>query len=561
MKKLYTLIVIPFLCSWQLSAQNLIPNGYFQNPGNQVCPLDSNQQIITFNEWEAYQTLNDEWWGPRDSSICLDLASNLTSSGGIIKLNQVDLNRRVFVRAKLDSTTAIPLNSNNLYMVEPYTYQSPGVVWNFGDSCVDGYCSGLMIGVQIPDTAGNLNEMRWYEGKVPSYQGFCVPTEYFSNGNFLREVIFKLKIESFDDPQDVVGIQSVNFMDFSFNATSIFSNTDLSPFYWGVPYSYTFQFSNYMFMHDATYPSDTNVTYIEFSPIPNTIDSQVVNIRFDISTYLLQPFTQLRGGLLDGDSIRRHSINIQLFGGDTVCMYPAVELVSEGGNQFTYHGGNVRFEGKGSCMLFGKGGKLVIADGATMNYGKEDNNVGMMALKTGGTIEIGKNAELVINNHVEMYEYWQEEVPNQIYMTLGEGAKLTFGKGSRLRNTYSKDGTMKLNIYMKGGVLDASGLSEKDRELINLIYDNPAAELESNITIYENPFKDNVHFSVVANEGDELSVQVYGLSGRLIYSQSGKAALQGMNFFNFDIGDARSGAYILKVESGVVAVSKKIVKL
>ena len=108
-------------------------------------------------------------------------------------------------------------------------------------------------------------------------------------------------------------------------------------------------------------------------------------------------------------------------------------------------------------MQFGESSKLIVGDNARLDYGF--NGVGNLALRSRSSIEIGEGAELHINNNVMLFEYKYDSEPEQIYMTLNKGSKLSFGELAHIGNDYSMGGLMKLNIYMKGGEVD---LTETD---------------------------------------------------------------------------------------------------
>lgn len=556
MQRFYFLLIL-FVSPFLAYTQPYIANSYFGDVDSIPCPWDTSQNINSFEEWELYQTLDDLWNGPVDSTICINSSSPF-SYGVRVEMSQIDPSRKLFIRAKGDAA----LLENRLYRLSYRMNNSSGVNIDQSQNCGGEFCSSIIAGIQIPDSSGNSSDMRWYEGNFEDYMGgfgesaICLPTEYFDGGNVLTEVVLQLKIENYINEYDYIQIDYIEFMDI-YQLTRIDPNENLAAYYYSGAYYLGGYYNNTMFMHEETYPNANNTSYFDFTPIPNVTDSQQVDVNL-MGFSVFQPFVQFRGGLLEGDSVSRHSINLNLEN-DTVCVTGIVEVITENGNAITYHSGDVKFESKSSCMMFGKKGTLKIADNARMNYGNANRN-GIMALKTGAQIEIGKHAELIIHNRIEMYEYETDDGPQNIYITLNEGAKLTFAEGSKLGNQYSKDGTMRLNVYMKGGEVDDKGLSGDDRLLINRIYDNPSEEFKDNVMIYENPFSDNLHYSLVGEQGQEFTILLHDMSGKLVHSKSETVSQQGLNFYNYYLPELGSGIYLFNIQTEKASISKKVVR-
>lgn len=142
-----------------------------------------------------YQTLNDHWDGPIDSTVCISLAT--TPSQGI-DLQTVNLDKPIFARCKFTEDNKIWLAPDFIYNMEFSNYNFPNQVYlQGGTGCADNMCSGMYIGIQVPDEAATGTAIRWHQD-IPSadstviYLTTCVPTEYFNN-NYLRELIIKLK--------------------------------------------------------------------------------------------------------------------------------------------------------------------------------------------------------------------------------------------------------------------------------------------------------------------------------------------------------------------------------
>ena len=558
--KLYLLITALFI-SLTTFAQ-IVPNSYFANPVTINCPLDTTHSIITFAEWEAYQTSNDLWNGTKDSSHCFDIDNPANFYGSRILLSQSDSTHAVFLRLKLDGTNRILLDSNSLHKLDFDSYPSQGLHLDTGNACPDGYCSGVLVGVEIPDSAGTGTAMRWYDaGIVGGKLRFCFATEYFPQGNYLRELIVKIRAlpGSYNDSLLIYNL-SIENLSSSLAVAQFFDSSSVLPYnisqFQYMLYN-SFSANNYLVMHNQTYPSVANVTHLDFYPVPNTVIQSQVDITVDYFASLnFQPFTDLRGGLVLGDTIR-HTINLILQGGN-ICMYPFIERIHLDHDQFTYRSGAVDFEGHSSCMLFARGGTLRVDDGAEFHYGSPGK--GILALKTGANIEIGKNAALIIHNTVMMYEFFTDNGPQQIYLSLKRGSRLVFAKGSRLSNQYSKDGTMKLNVYMKGGELDDSGLPENERQLIRRIYDIPDKDDDNNLTLFSNPFNGNLDYSFIGAKGKSFEELIFDIQGKQVHNAS-QVCREGVNFYTVNIGNLSKGIYFLKLEmSDGKTAMRKLVK-
>ncbi len=559
-KYLLALVLLFSVCFAQ--AQSL-PD--FYTPQTKPCPLDSTLSVRGFAGWEAYQTLDDIWNGPRDSSSCFNFAPAGTSNGkAIVKFADVDPSKTVFVRALFNP---ILLQEDALYRFESYFSVSGNSVVSLADTCVEGICSGVSVAVSVPDSAGTGVNYRWYHGTTSN--GFCIPTEAFVDGNKLAEVFFRFKYTG------TLGNDSV-FMYSPYIAEYYSNNKVYGPLvatpHAGGRYQYRFDerqdyfyyANSYLFMYDTAngYPDHGNLYYMEVLPDPNpatvdTIDVVMGEYQFDPVSYVFQPHTRLQGAHPDGDSVNRHVLNI-INEGANLCLNVSYEKGFEKGAKYEHRSGEVHFNDNRACFLFGEGGKLVLADGASFQYGQ--NGRGMMALKSGGTIEIGKGSELLVGGTITMFEYEWETQANQIYMELNEGSELTFLPGSRLTNGQSKFGQIKLNIYMNGGLLDDSGLSPEDKRLVNLIYPTPKRYLEDNVAIVPNPVEGHLRLSYNTKADTELQLTVLDVNGKTVFSTT-KQAYEGMNFLETDALNLPAGTYILRVQASNQTTVKRFVMM
>lgn len=556
----YLLALVFVFATYLLHAQSW-PN--FINKQSVPCQFDSSVTILGYKGWEAYQTLDDTWAGPRDSSSCISFAPVNGNYKAVIKFNDIDTSKAVFVRALFNP---ILLEENALYNVNLNFFPSGNDVLTIADTCVEGLCSGFMIGVSVPDSAGTGTTYRWYPGN--NNNGFCMPTEHFVNGNYLSEIIYRFEYKGTGANDSVTMYPPVINLYYDYiNAYGPLQAT----LHAGQRYQYRFDerldfnywIGAYLLMYDVAngYPSHNNLYYMEVVPNPNpstvdTIDVVMSAGLYNSMSYIFQPHTRMQGAHPDGDTINRHVVNIINEGAD-ICLNVFFEKGFEKGAVYEHHSGEVNFNDNRACFLFGEGGKLVVADGSSFLYGNSGR--GMMALKSGGTIEIGKGSELLVAGHITMFEYEWETQPNQIYMELNEGSKLTFLPGSRLSNMHSPFGNnIKLNIYMNGGLLDDSGLSPEDKRLINLIYPAPKRYLDDNVTILPNPVEDHLRISYNTRADGELLLSVMDVNGVTVFTAT-KQAFEGMNFLETEQLNLPAGTYILKLQSGDQVALKRFV--
>lgn len=535
MKK--TILVLCLLCSVLfLKAQ------FYEGFQTQTrpCQTDSTIQIMQFKHWDVYKTTNNEWDGTLDSSFC-----GAVTSDGELDLSNIAPNETVFLKYKFNNALGnYFLSANNLFQAGFDGYLKDSASLNFMDICPNGICTGMMVGVEIPDSTGTGYDMRWYQNRIEQSWGnsirtqFCVASEYF-NYNKIKEVILKIT------PNSSVG--KVNFS--QVHIEDVWSSTTIqdSIVAYHFPNDTSYKFDVYMpilaIKSDTTiYPNHNGIEYIDLIPSPNIDTVSTIDIIIDgFGSLIFQPFLELQGGYVLNDSSQRHHYNIINNGGNICLMF--IERVFKNGNNYIHLDGSIDF-GQRACMQFGRGSKLIVGEDATLHYGA--NGLGMLALCTGGSIDI--KGELILNNQLLLQEYPEDTEPQQIYMTLQEGSKLTFGEYASITNKYSKDGSMKLNIYMKGGEIDMSQLDIYSRGLINLIYENAQPDFQDNIKILGNPTKDELRFSLVAEADGAASIQLLTIDGKVAFT-SNDTHQKGMNYFNIPTNDLSKGLYILTIKT------------
>ncbi|NJN77926.1 MAG: T9SS type A sorting domain-containing protein [Saprospiraceae bacterium] len=184
--------------------------------------------------------------------------------------------------------------------------------------------------------------------------------------------------------------------------------------------------------------------------------------------------------------------------------------------------------------------------------------MGNLAIGSRGTIKIGKSAELNINNNVVLHRFsYDDESEQQIYMTLNEGSKLSFGGNARIHNNTNYDTPVKLNIYMKGGTVNLSGLDADSRQLVNLIYDEAEPNFSDNIKILGNPVSDNLRFSMTSDYVSDVTISLFSIDGKRVLNEF-QFINKGINYIETDISNLPNGLYFLHLQSETETFTDKI---
>ncbi|MEM7040545.1 MAG: hypothetical protein AAF570_26515, partial [Bacteroidota bacterium] len=287
------------------------------------------------------------------------------------------------------------------------------------------------------------------------------------------------------------------------------------------------------------------------------LTQSTVEIRVEPGAFLIaQPFTQMRGAQVLGDTVR-HNITL-INNGGTLCYSGIVEFNFENGDGYRHTAGDLQFESSRACMAFGKGGKMTIDPGVTLNYGQPGR--GMLALRTGGTLDIQKGGELIVHNTLVFGEYKSEDQFREISISLEKGSALRFAPGAHLSNELSQfPEDAVLTVYMNGGVLDDAALPKAERALIRRVYPNKRAESNAGLHVHGNPFADALSFSMVRDAATPFSAGLYTLEGRLVRQLEGHAEA-GESKYEMISGDLTPGLYILNIELPEGVLSRKVMR-
>lgn len=573
MKRIFTLF-FTFLF-FTLSAQYIYPpNSNFSSASMKPCPFNSTQMLLQADDWLIYQTLDDTWNGVMDSTKCLGVTDNFGTL--IIELDQIDIGKPVFVKSLMDDSTKILLNQNWIYEGSAAVEIPDDTFVNFSPNCANGFCTGVIYGVEIPDSTGTSKEIRIH-GDAAEFStdvnfDICMVTEKFDE-NYLKEIVYKFKLlnssstgfwfrpkytQLFGHEEYYISRIDQDTIVYEYNYNSNDSSYNVGLYEIGmsdIPFG-----GNYILMHhDSTYPNAQNISYLDLNPENNDIFPKTINLFLEYEQTLHpQPFTQFRGGLIEGNDSIRHHFNLINNGADMCFSMYGLDVIFEGRSNYIHQGGDIKFGNETSCLLFKNGSKFILADETNFEYGQ--NGMGMFVLGYGGTIELGKNSKLLINNRMVLVEdpgLFGVVDNQQIYMELNEGSTLAFGEQAYLTNNFSIDRNMKLNIYMNGGILDDSKLSSDELEVINLIYPTPPEVFRENVKVFPNPTSDILTFSMILKNESLVKIEAYDLAGRFVFSKN-ENGQKGKNNFQIQVNDLSKGVYFFKIESELGEVVEKV---
>lgn len=535
-----------------------IPSADAYTAEDTVCIWDNTITFTTTKKYTAYQTTDNTFNGPIDSNYCVSLKYDEAFSGLSFWPADFDLSRSIYIKAQINVNEQIPLEKDAVYMLEEdFLNGTDGLI--FGNDCSELICSGLIIGITIPDSTLTSDTTRWHVISGDSYDyNTCFATEKFEDQK-LNSLIYKFTINP--DLAEVAKDYSPPYINQLGDVQLITDLTNVDGNYLGGEYNvYDYYFLSYpigvLKYDNLTYPSTSYFDYIDVSPNPNTTDVQIINLTINEGfTLLTQPYVQLRGAPVEGDTLR-HEVNL-INNGGTFCVSIA-EMIFDGNTHYIFKKGAMDLYSPMSCLMFRNGASIEIADDGHLAYGK--NGTGVLGLGSGGTIKIGKNASLTINNRVSIIKNPNSVYSGDIYMNLNKGSKLTFGQGASITNDEKSLSGGHLCIYMNGGELDMSGLDDFSRQLIRLIYPEQEKTMSANMHVYPNPVQNSFTVEIVSAEATIGEIKILGLNGAVIFAK--KYELEnGINAIKIQIPDLKPGAYTIQCITTMENGSSTFVKL
>lgn len=535
-----------------------IPSADAYTAEDTVCIWDNTITFTTTKKYTAYQTTDNTFNGPIDSNYCVSLKYDEAFSGLSFWPADFDLSRSIYIKAQINDNEQIPLEKDAVYMLEEdFLNGTDGLI--FGNTCPELICSGLIIGITIPDSTLTSDTTRWHVISGDSYDyNTCFATEKFEDQK-LNSLIYKFTINP--DLAEVAKDYSPPYINQLGDVQLITDLTNVEGNYVGGEYNvYDYYFLSYpigvLKYDNLTYPSTSYFDYIDVSPNPNTADVQIINLTINEGyTLLTQPYVQLRGAQVEGDTLR-HEVNL-INNGGTFCVSVA-EMIFDGNTHYIFKKGAMDLYSPMSCLMFRNGASIEVADDGHLAYGK--NGTGVLGLGSGGTIKIGKNASLTINNRVSIIKNPNSVYSGDIYMNLNKGSKLTFGQGASITNDEKSLSGGHLCIYMNGGELDMSSLDDFSRQLIRLIYPEQEKTMSANMHVYPNPVQNSFTVEIVSAEATIGEIKILGLNGAVIFAK--KYELEnGINAIKIQIPDLKPGAYTIQCITTMENGSTTFVKL
>ncbi len=573
MRKIF---LLPFLLLWAftLPAQDIYSTS-FQDVAPVIC-IASGTPVIQYLPpgWMIYQTTNGHWDGPIDSTRCISAQQQANGFGVEIDLGQIDPAEALFIRATAEelSLQSMPFAPNKLYNLIACASMGddPGNDWLIGSGCAQDMCTGVFLGIAIPDSNGNPGgATRFHTNLADADQSNCTiscfPSEYFDDQQ-LRELILKF---SFPPTTDWSG-QFLNlsgiYVQLAWEEPGLvtevlafpqhFSNgiytlpideADNSPF---------FQLA-FLALHEPfTYPDAQHETYIEGRPVPNTTDPKTINLVVEEYQSLeIQPFTNFRGAKVLGSDSIRHTLHLVNNGGD-ICMN-FLDLIFSGEDEYQHGGGTISMHNGFSCMQFRDQSALRVKKDATLHYGQE--GTGLLLLCAGSTIALEENATLYFDGRLVLSECNDHEISQQIYLDLPPGARLVFTEKAHVTNQFSHLQQMILQVRMLGGSLNDSALRPEDRAIIQRIWPVPAPRLADNITLLPNPCATSITLEYLSAREEEITLVWTNLSGQFVGEERVQAQ-RGPNSWQPALPDA-AGMYLLAFRGATESCIKKVIKL
>lgn len=520
---------------------------YSFSAGEAVASNCSQITTSVYDGWELFQTEDNNYNGIHTLDFCGAYADNA------FKYFNADLDKAIFIKNTVEQ---IPLEPNQSYTIQSENVFGYSADFSDPNLCGQGICQGAIIEVEVPDDPNDLDdlpEIRTHYLEAVYVDGLlrmpCFASEYFENQKIVSFIIRVF-------PQGIQGniqypylelwkSEQIQEIDTAYLLDDVFNNNI---------YFYN-DFSAYMVMHDPlSFPSAQNVTFAEAaSDVDNTQVQDITIGMSNYSTLVFQPFTDIRGALIEGSETERHNVILTLENANVCITYYFFEIVMEPGDELAITKANVMMN-HGSCIRIEKDATLRINENSHFDYGY--NGEGMIALNSGSSLILEKNASIEFNSIFSMWENPWEETPSNIEIYVNPGNKLVFGKYSSIANK-SIDNRMKLVIHANGGLVDLSGLSDEDLEHVIVVYPTQSNDLE--ILQCTSLTADGSIFTAIhCTQEGKANYVITDMSGREI--EKGEIKMNsGYNTFHFNLPSSSPDAVILSINQNKSQVSRKLV--
>ena len=568
MKKTTVLLGLLFCLKSLLFSQNTFSLSSFDTFQLVKCSFDTSKKIGSVKNWQVYQTLDDKWNGTIDSSRCLGFVKMAGQTQGGIAIADVNTQKPVFVRALLENLKLPLLKKDWLYRTGIFFLNKfrDSITLKNGTNCPDESCSGALLEIEIPDATNLLKTSRAQRINIknPTSLGLngCIITEKFDTQR-LKEFVLKLTFDKAKS-NDTLTFFRPNFQTTDPIQIDTFSKIRVPQFYFkDSVYNYPLKQArgfgplNFLFKYNLPnqYPDANHYAFVDVSPEVNTDSIQKINliVNQNESVYF-QPFTSLRGGLVNNSTEKRHNVTLINNGGQ-FCLNIVDLIFQDDDINFYFLKGDVDFGARSTCMMFKNGGTLTVGKDALFNYG--EGGIGALALGSGRPVILEQNSSLVINNRLVLLEEAQND---QVFIDLRPTTRLAFGKNAQISiNPKAAGGQMRLNVLMNGGVLDDAHLPEAQRLLINRIYPKRQVSLSDNLNLYPNPVKSVLAFDFNSEKEETITLSIFDIKGNAIFTWQ-QNLLKGVNHIEAPMDDIANGFYLLKLKNTQGVVVKKFVK-
>ena len=495
-------------------------------------------------------------FGPVDTTLCISTKADPDYYGISFDIDEMDTSKPVFLKAVFNDTNKIKLDSNFVYHLSLYGLNFYD--FEYGSDTIEYYKSAIILGLEHLDSTDTVYviDQQYIGLNSGNYNSeICFASSKFEE-QYISSFIYKFNLAiDVDDiiyfyPPYVQPVYETNIIE-DFIGGGFFGADD----------HYNINFTDWVGMTQyhlgvydkPDYPSVLTIDTLLALPEPNTDYSKIIDITFsNFNTFLQQNYTLLAGGMPLVDTIP-HAVNLILEDDGIMC--EAYDVIYGNRVAFIYRGGMIDLPTPGYCFNFYPGSTFIVDDDAKLQYGLSGS--GMLWLHAGSTIELRKNAKLIIGNIVKISD--ASDKFDNVYITLDQGDSLIFQNGSHIKLDTATD-NMFICLYMKGGYADISGLPLSEQKYIRFIYPNPKPEPINLLTLYPNPFEEYVVVEFAMEISEQVTINIYNLKGEQVYSQK-ESTLAGINSFAIPLQSLHSGNYLIEISNGNRKVVQNLVKL
>jgi hypothetical protein len=534
--------------------------------GFQTQPCFSGEgTVTTFNSLFVYQTVNDLWDGDLDSTACIDLLQHPINSRAYLDVADAHPNRPIFIKKVFNQ----PLWPNSAFNIFADQYYWGSQV--FSDCSSLQMCSGIYFNIRVPAHPDSLEPYRTDHRFLPfEYEpsgqwsdpthriGQCLPTEHFEDQQ-LESIVWMISPSGEPENQPITLFNVEWFVDWNMFLTV--SPHEASAFDYNFAnathtYSY-FDWAAILFGRTAAegYPAVDNVHYIDVLPNAGgnvTTQESIVIRPYDenYSTSLtFQPYTALRGALVEGETALRHNLEI-VFPSYTMCQSLIGDYVVEPNVTYALKSNHIDLSNTG-CLLFKWGAHLKVTQGSYVQYSRSGD--GMLGLMAGSDIVLERNATLDIGCAVGLWDDPNADGVSVCEIYLHPNSSLRFMAGSSIRNATSGE-RMKLRVHMLGGIADLADLPAADLRHFEFIY--PEAPEGMAIEVLGEARHGQVNLRWWGLSDDFAVVKVFDLNGRM-GSSDRIQQYPGWNYTTVATPTAANGLMVVQIATSTRQGAKK----